>query len=71
MNGSIQREYIDHIFIKSKHHLIRLFKNYFAYYHNDSTHLSLERKHLEAELHGKNRGNDESFTAETLRKQKT
>jgi len=39
--GSIRRECLDHIIVLNKRHLMRVLKEYFAYYHESRTHLGL------------------------------
>jgi transposase InsO family protein len=41
--GSIRRECLDHVIVLNEAHLRRILLQYFAYYHEDRTHLSLER----------------------------
>lgn len=41
--GSIRRECLNHVIVLDEAHLIRILTEYFAYYHDDRTHLSLER----------------------------
>jgi putative transposase len=41
--GSIRRECTDHIIVLSEHHLRRILKSYFEYYHRSRTHLSLAK----------------------------
>ena len=41
--GSIRRECLDHVIVFNEKHLRRLLARYFTYYHEDRTHLSLER----------------------------
>ena len=41
--GSIRRECTDHVIILNEAHLTRVLCSYFEYYHNDRTHLSLEK----------------------------
>ena len=43
LNGSIRRECLDHVIILDENHLRRILSRYFAYYHEDRTHLSLHR----------------------------
>jgi hypothetical protein len=40
--GSIRRECLDHIIVRSEGHLRRVLSRYFDYYHRSRTHLSLE-----------------------------
>ena len=40
--GSIRRECLDHIIVRSEGHLRRILSRYFDYYHRSRTHLSLE-----------------------------
>jgi len=42
--GSIRRECLDHMIVLNEDHLHRILAEYFAYYHESRTHLSLERK---------------------------
>jgi putative transposase len=41
--GSIRRECLDHVIVRSEHHLRRILKSYFEYYHRSRTHLSLTK----------------------------
>jgi transposase InsO family protein len=41
--GSIRRECLDHVIIFNDKHLRRVLKQYFLYYHECRTHLSLEK----------------------------
>ena len=41
--GSIRRECLDHMIILNERHLRRILHDYFEYYHNCRTHLSLNR----------------------------
>jgi putative transposase len=41
--GSIRRECLDHVIVFSVAHLRRILRDYFAYYHESRTHLSLDR----------------------------
>jgi len=41
--GSIRRECTDHVIVINRAHLKRILTEYFAYYHDDRTHLSLEK----------------------------
>ena len=41
--GSVRRECLDHVIVLNEAHLRRILLQYFAYYHEDRTHLSLER----------------------------
>ena len=41
--GSIRRECLDHMIVLNEDHLHRILLEYFAYYHESRTHLSLER----------------------------
>jgi putative transposase len=43
MIGSIRRECLDHVIVLGEAHLRRILKEYFHYYHNFRTHLSLDR----------------------------
>jgi len=40
--GTIRRECLDHVIVLSEHHLTRVLRSYFAYYHGYRTHQSLE-----------------------------
>jgi putative transposase len=44
LNGSIRRECTDHVIVFSESHLRKLLREYFAYYHEDRTHLGLDKK---------------------------
>jgi len=41
--GSIRRECLDHVIVFTEAHLLRILTEYFSYYHESRTHLSLER----------------------------
>ena len=41
--GSIRRECLNHVIVFSDGHLRRILKNYFRYYHESRTHLSLDK----------------------------
>ena len=41
--GSIRRECLDHVIVLNEAHLMRILKDYFAYYHESRPHLSLDR----------------------------
>lgn len=41
--GSIRRECLDHVIVFNEAHLQRILTDYFAYYHESRTHLSLDR----------------------------
>jgi putative transposase len=41
--GSVRRELLDHIIVLDDEHLRRLLGEYLAYYHDDRTHLGLEK----------------------------
>ena len=41
--GSIRRECLDHWIVLNEDHLHRILAEYFAYYHESRTHLSLDR----------------------------
>lgn len=41
--GSIRRECLDHMIILNESHLRSVLKDYFQYYHNDRTHLGLDK----------------------------
>lgn len=43
LHGSIRRECTDHLIVLSENHLRRILRSYFAYYHEDRTHLGLEK----------------------------
>jgi len=44
LNGSVRRECTDHIIILGERHLKRTLQTYFEYYHEDRTHLGLEKE---------------------------
>ena len=44
VNGSIRRECTDHIVVWNERHLKRTLRDYFDYYNNDRTHLSLVKQ---------------------------
>jgi transposase InsO family protein len=41
--GSIRRECLNHVVVVNDNHLRRLLKDYFGYYHESRTHLSLQK----------------------------
>ena len=41
--GSIRRECLDHVIVLGESHLRRILRNYFEYYHQTRTHLSLAK----------------------------
>jgi len=41
--GSIRRECLDHVIVLNEAHLLRILRDYFAYYHDARSHLSPER----------------------------
>jgi putative transposase len=41
--GSIRRDCLDHVIIHGESHLRKILSRYFAYYHEDRVHMSLER----------------------------
>jgi hypothetical protein len=41
--GSVRRELLDHVIVMSERHLRRLLREYIAYYHDDRTHLGLDK----------------------------
>jgi transposase InsO family protein len=41
--GSIRRDCLNHMIVLNEKHLRRILKDYFEYYHNDRTHLGLEK----------------------------
>ena len=41
--GSIRRECLDHVIVLDERHLKRILRSYLEYYHEDRTHLSLDR----------------------------
>ena len=42
--GSLRRDLPDHVIVRDEAHLLRLLKAYQAYYHQDRTHLGLEKE---------------------------
>jgi transposase InsO family protein len=44
--GSVRRELLDHVVVCNEHHLRRLLGEYVAYYHDDRTHLGLDKETL-------------------------
>jgi hypothetical protein len=44
LNGSIRRECTDHVIVFSENHLRKILRAYFAYYHEDRTHLGLGKE---------------------------
>jgi len=43
LDGSVRRECLNHVIVINDNHLRRLLTNYFRYYHESRTHLSLEK----------------------------
>jgi hypothetical protein len=41
--GSVRRECLDHVIVLGEKHLKRILADYFQYYHQARTHLSLDR----------------------------
>jgi putative transposase len=41
--GSIRRDCLDHLIILNEKHLKNILSDYFDYYHNDRTHLELDK----------------------------
>ncbi len=44
LNGSVRREFTDHMIIFSENHLLQILRGYFDYYHEDRTDLSLDKE---------------------------
>lgn len=44
MNGSIRRKYTDHVIVFNENHLRRILREHFDYYHEDRTHLGLDKE---------------------------
>ena len=44
LNGSIRRECLDRVIIINEPHLRRVLRDYFEYYNNDRTHLSIDKE---------------------------
>ena len=44
LHGSIRRECLDHVIVFNDDHLRRILRSYFAYYHEDRTHLGLGKE---------------------------
>ena len=42
--SSCRRELLDHVIVFNKKHLRRLIRNYLGYYHEDRTHIGLEKE---------------------------
>jgi transposase InsO family protein len=42
--GSVRRELLDHVVVFSERHLRRLLRDYVSYYHDDRTHLGLDKQ---------------------------
>ena len=53
--GSIRRECLNHVIVINDSHLRRLLKNYFRYYHESRTHLSLDKDAPESRAVGSNK----------------
>jgi transposase InsO family protein len=43
LHGSVRRECTDHVIVFRENHLRKLLRSYFAYYHEDRTHLGLKK----------------------------
>jgi hypothetical protein len=41
--GTCRRELLDHVIVLNEEHLGRLLRQFLAYYHDDRTHLSLDK----------------------------
>ena len=44
LHGSIRRECTDHVIVLGERHLRRMLRSYFEYYHEDRTHLGLDKE---------------------------
>ena len=44
LHGSVRRECLDHVIVFNEGHLRRILRSYFAYYHEDRTHLGLGKE---------------------------
>ncbi len=44
LHGSVRRDCLDHIIVVGENHLRRILHSYFAYYHEDRTHLGLGKE---------------------------
>ena len=44
LHGSVRRECLDHVIVFGENHLRRILRSYFAYYHEDRTHLGLGKE---------------------------
>jgi len=44
LHGSIRRECTDHVIVFGEEHLRRILRSYFEYYHQDRTHLGLDKE---------------------------
>jgi transposase InsO family protein len=42
--GSVRRELLDHVVVLNERHLLRMLTEYVAYYHDDRTHLGLDKE---------------------------
>jgi transposase InsO family protein len=42
--GSVRRELLDHVVVMNEHHVQRLLSEYVAFYHEDRTHLGLDKQ---------------------------
>jgi transposase InsO family protein len=42
--GACRRDLLDHVIVLNEHHLKRLMSEYVRYYHDDRTHLALEKE---------------------------
>jgi hypothetical protein len=50
MIGTLRRDILDHVIVLSEEHLRRLLKGYLCYYHDDRTHLSLNKDRARSEI---------------------
>jgi hypothetical protein len=42
--GNCRRDLVDHVIVLNERHLKRLMREYISYYHEDRTHLALDKK---------------------------
>jgi transposase InsO family protein len=54
--GSVRRELLDHVVVFNERHLRRLLRDYIAYYHDDRTHLGLDKQTPARRHPGEQRG---------------
>jgi putative transposase len=56
LGGKLQKRLLDHIIVLNVRHLQRLMNEYISYYHEDRTHLALEKETPAGRVTAKNSG---------------